>query len=367
MVIVFMASLLSTKNYKLLSGKKIMGNKVALTLIFISFSFIMGARSFNVGVDTLPYTRIYTAIANSKTYLIALKNAQLTAPIYVLFCWVISIFSSDPRLLILISAIVVNLALVSFIKKTSRDVSTSAFIWIGLALFYCSMNGNRQCISLTIALNAIYYLVDDIKSKKGWFLFLISIGIHTTAIFFGLAIVGIILVDYLKDSKLIFIISTTTSILLSFGYSALVKLYVRLFPRYSIYTSGDSIYSILSGTGEGRIIILYIFLFCVIILWLFKNTKMENTEDSFNLHVLPAVVFGTIFGIINCRNELINRLLWYYLALFISFIPSTISKFRQSDQIVIKWIIIIILNIYSIISLLENKNGVIPYSFFWSQ
>jgi len=363
--IILLAALLKTKNYIFLSRKRISGNEIAMLFIFVSFSLIMGSRSYNVGVDTSPYTRIYTIIANSGSYFDAINNAPLTAPIYVLLCWLVSRVSSDPQLWIFVSAIALNFALIRFIKKTSSDASTSAFVWIGLTLFYCSMNGNRQCISLTIALNAIYYLTQDLKNKKGWILFVISVGIHTTAIFFGLAILGIKLADKIQDSKILFFISTIFSAVLAIGYSSGVKLFLHFFPRYSLYTSGESKYSIFVGNGGGRIVLLYIFLFCIVILWVSKVTKKGTDKDSFNQHMLPAVIFGSVFGIINCRNELINRMLWYYLALYISFVPSVILKFRK-EKMLIRWGIIAVLVAYSFISVLENQNGVMPYSFFWS-
>ena len=81
--------------------------------------------------------------------------------------------------------------------------------------------------------------------------------------------------------------------------------------------------------------------------------------------MLPAVLFGAIFGIINSKNILINRLLWYYLGIYTLFIPDVLVKYKKNKRIILTIGITIVLFGYSVLSLKENQNGVVPYRFFW--
>ena len=84
-----------------------------------------------------------------------------------------------------------------------------------------------------------------------------------------------------------------------------------------------------------------------------------------NKKMLPAVIFCSVFGAFNCKNELINRMLWYYLALFIVFIPNLLYKCRKTQRTLLGAGIIFVLLVYSFLSLRENQNGVVPYVPFW--
>ena len=77
---------------------------------------------------------------------------------------------------------------------------------------------------------------------------------------------------------------------------------------------------------------------------------------------MPGIVFGIIFGLFNAKNELANRMLWYFLALFITFIPSFIRHFKGFSRYIAGFGAVGGLYTYSLLSLIENQNGVVPYT-----
>lgn len=342
------------------------GEQIYLYSMFLLFTLIMALRSTQVGVDTSPYSRIFKIISEAGSYKGAVSVAPLSAPLYILICRLIALISLNPQILTVISAVIVNFGLFHYIKKVSCNVVLSTFCWIGLSLFYFSMNGNRQCMALVIVINALYYISENIKSLKGWILFLLAIGIHSTSVFAIVAIFGIILVNKLQSIKKIVIVSTLISAITALLLNRIVPLFMRLFPRYSMYGTGESKYSIFQSTGGGRIIFLYIFLMIICILWIYTNGKNDTIQDNFHYRMLPALIFGVIFGIVHCRNELITRMLWFYMAIFISFIPATLEKYKGYFKTILTIGVIVVLVIYSLLSLIENHNGVVPYVFFWN-
>ena len=111
---------------------------------------------------------------------------------------------------------------------------------------------------------------------------------------------------------------------------------------------------------------------CPVLQVLRKRSRTVAITDVFRREsaaseqsVLPALLFGAIFGIINSKNELINRLLWYYLGIYVLCIPSVLSKYKKFERLILTVGVVAVLLTYSIISLRENQNGVVPYSFFW--
>ena len=324
----------------------------------------MAMRSTEVGADTAMYERIYQMIGQSNSLGKAINNAPLTAPVYVCFCWILSHISCQPQMLIFASSFFITIGLFAFIRKTSSNIVISSICWIGLTMLYASMNGHRQFMAIVIVLNAFYYLSENLADKKGWTLMLIATGIHISAIFSMVALIGVALANKLKKASNIFFSALVVSAIVSAFFSYAIKYVVWLIPHYAMYVSGTGKYSIFKEDGSGRIIVLYLFLFLVIILWMVapRNNVKENL---FNTKMLPAVIFGTTFGIFNCRNVLINRMLWYYVAIFISFIPSMINRYGGWLKRIITYGIVLGLYVYNIVSLLENQNGVVPYSFFW--
>ena len=364
-IVVLFANAICKYKIKGLFGHTVEGTKAYNLIVCITFTFITACRSSVVGVDTLPYSRIFGIIANSKSYFDAINNAPLTAPAYVIFCKTLSFFSSDPQIEVFASALIINIGLVLIVSKASEEPSISYLSWIGLTLFYCSMNGSRQCMSLVLAIYSLLYLADNIKCVKALVLFCIAVLIHPTVFILFFAIAGIILANRIADNRMLFFVSSIISILIVFGYGIGVKLILRFVPRYYIYISGEAKYSIFNSTGGGRIILLYLALLGIILLWMLKNKDNKDYERNFAGKMLPATLFCVIFGIANCKNELINRMLWYYLGIFIIFIPTVFTHYSRKERIVLKIIIMGCFMTYSILSLIENQNGVVPYKFFW--
>lgn len=79
-IIVIVASILCKCRIIGIEGQKIKGEKVYGLIVCVSFTFIMALRDISVGVDTAPYSRIFNTIANADGFIVAIKEAPLTAP-----------------------------------------------------------------------------------------------------------------------------------------------------------------------------------------------------------------------------------------------------------------------------------------------
>jgi hypothetical protein len=349
----------------LIKNKCISGEKMTEVVLYMIFSVIMGLRASSVGVDTAPYSRIFEIIRNCNNLIEALQKAPLTAPVYVVLCRTLSHLSQNPQILIIVTSIIVNTGLFLFIHNASDSPAFSVFCWVGLTLFYCSMNGNRQCIAVVLVLNSLWYLSQNLKDVKGWLLFVTAVCIHSTAVIMLIAVAGIFLSEHLTNKRTLFVVSIGISTGAALLLNSAVKIFTQLFPRYFMYTDQTSRYSVFRNTGGGRIIILYLFLLFIVWLWVFCCDQDGTMRNLFNEKMIPAVIFCAVFGGFHCKNELINRLLWYFLALYIVFIPDAINGQKIKSKMLTKTGIVLVLMVYSFVSLKENQNGVVPYTPFW--
>ncbi len=348
------------------------GKNIYLFVMFILMTLVMSLRSVNVGIDTPAYTRIFAVIYNQPSFFAAINKATISAPLYIFLCRILCRFSSDPYILITFSSIFINFFLILYIKRTSDNYPLSIFLWFGLALFYFSMNGTRQTMSIVLVLNSIYYLCKDIKSVKGWIYYIVAIFIHYASLFALLAIILLMLTRKVKSKMSVISISTIFSFIV-IASTSLLKYISRFFPKYAQYVDGSSYYSILGGNGQGRIIILYLFLGVINLFYILlylngqKNENSELTNSTYNDAILPILIFGIIFGIANFKNELISRLLLFYLSFYISFVPNIGNGYKIDSKFkfLVKACFILVIGIYGILSLVGNQNGVVPYTFFF--
>lgn len=364
-IIIFLASPICWKRIHFME-KYIRGKNLYLKIITFAFIIVMGCRADSVGTDTAPYARGFAKIGLYPTYKDALEGISNTAPVFILINRICYKISTNPQLFVFIMAVLINIALYYFIKKTSVDYPFSAYLFMGLTFFYYGMNGSRQTLAILIALNAVLLLIDNIKSKKGWLLFLIGIGIHLTCLIMFVAIAGIIFVNKIRNRKIMLIVFSATGTIATMSLAIIVRLISKYFPHYIIYISGQASAQILEPNSKGRIVVVYLFLLLFIFLWVIKKPDNLGKIDKIFNNLMPMMVFGVAMGIINCRNELINRLMWYFIATFITFIPYICKSVRNQYQIILKSGAILLLILYNVLFLYENQSGVYPYLFFWN-
>lgn len=340
------------------------GDKIFITFSFVACFLIMSLRSTNVGTDTEMYSRIYYNICENVSFLDANRSAPFTAPIYVLFSWISGRIWYDYRFFLVFSSLVICLGYYFYVLKTSPNYFFSLISFFGLCIFYSSMNGHRQFMAIAIAINGFYYLFTSIKSFKGWLLLFVACGIHIVSLFSIFLVLWMSLLKKIDILNIIIAIGLIGSLFINFFVPIGASIIANIFPHYEMYLSGTSVFNILHGSGNGRIVILYFFLLSILLLPTLFSRK-SILDDSFNKAIFSVLVFSVFWGIINCKNELINRLLYFPLSLFLSYIPSSIQMYKGKYRVMYIIYIIFALLIYSMVSLIENQNGVVPYEFYF--
>ena len=180
--------------------KEFKGNDVYLFLVFFMLGLVMALRAKSVGTDTFTYYIINQKIRNSYSFEDALKSSTLSsAPLYVLYSYVLSHMFDSNQMILMLNSLIICVGFYRFIKKTSTNYIYSSLLFMLLTLYFESMNGMRQFVAIALALNAFLFLKDDMKSIKGWLIYIGAVLIHTTAIAFLVAIAGMMFVK--KNEK----------------------------------------------------------------------------------------------------------------------------------------------------------------------
>lgn len=323
-------------------------------VFFIILTLIMGLRDFSVGVDTELYYRIYTQVGND------VNPFYKISPIYYILIKFLNFLNFDYRNFLFIIAIIINVGLMFFIYRLKLNLPLALFSYIGLTYFYFSMNGSRQIVALVIAANALIYLFENLSSYKGWFLIITAFLTHITSCIFLIAIIGAILSKNVKNKKHIFVIVATFTIIIDKVYYKLLYSFIEYLPsHYMQYLDGNNNIQLFENFGNGRLLILYLFLFSVVLLYI----KSINRNDDFLYKSYPSIIFCAILGILNAKNILINRLLFYLIFLYIPYINYIVKEYYTKKSLVVYYLLLS-LCIYSVASILLNHNGVVPYKFF---
>lgn len=352
--------------YKLgikIGDRTINGENIYILLIFIEFFLTMSLRAPSVGTDTKTYRLIYESIMGSDTFKLALKRSTInSAPVYVGIQYIISRITHFEQLSTIVNSLVICTGFFIFIKNNSKNKLMSIFLFVGLTMYFESMNGTRQFMAISIAINAYELIKEDIKSLKGWGLFLIALGIHNTISFFLLAFIGIMLKKSIEkniDRAVAFSILLALSV--SIGFSTLMQIAIKLFPYFSIYLNGENAAQINISDSEGRIVILYIFLLILIFICI---RLLKNNKKDLDYLDLFTCLLCSIMGIIFSKNFLVTRLLWPFICIYIVFLPSLFEQLERKISYLMYMLTYLVILIYCVLSLVENKSGLIPYVIF---
>lgn len=346
-------------------------NKFFLLIAFVLLFGLTAMGSPYLGTDTFPYTNMFLRIGQQHNFIDALETSRITAPAYVLLCRIVYKLFPYRQAIIVACAFIINYGVFSFIKKSSLNIYLSVILYMNLAFYLQTYNGTRQYIAVSLLLNTFLLWKDDIKSVKGWLLYVIAVAVHSTAI------VGIAawIIFFLQKRKIghntirrTICETALIGLVLVTSQTLLLTVFLRIFPRYSMYFGDDAVHSF-ADKGQGRLIIivfgyLIVFLYC---LYLLKN---KNRRDSFEgqtaIDFLPICLLSIILGIFGAKSLAISRMNFYFAIVNIVTMPNTIClDMNRNNRFILSTAMVVTTFMYFILFLIEDKSGVVPYVFFW--
>ncbi|HEY2420684.1 MAG TPA: EpsG family protein [Neobacillus sp.] len=166
----FFANAVTTSN----SFIEMKPNKMFICIVICSLVLISGLRS-NIG-DTGAYKHLYVINNFSWDYVKSQKDIG-----FGIIQMLIKNYSSDPQVMIFITALLTNVLIITVFSKYSRMFEISTYVYITSGFFLTSMNGIRQCLAAAIVFAATKFLFEG-SWKKYTLVVLIASTIHQSAL-----------------------------------------------------------------------------------------------------------------------------------------------------------------------------------------
>ncbi|MFC0269959.1 EpsG family protein [Metabacillus herbersteinensis] len=176
LTLVYMFSSLSRYFSKPLSltSNFVKPNKLFVFFAITSLVVVSGLRN-NIG-DTGSYMHSYSIKSFN------LENINYLGDFgFDMLQMILQLFSSDPQLLIIFTAVTTNLLIAMSLYKYSRMFEISLYVYITAGMFTTSMNGIRQYLAAAIIFSATKYLLNG-NFKKYFLIVLIASTFHKSAL-----------------------------------------------------------------------------------------------------------------------------------------------------------------------------------------
>lgn len=339
-------------------------DKAGLVIVVVALSVIAGFRAMSVGSDTRAYSTMFYWIAGCSDLNSAFTVSTINAPVYVFYAWILGKLGFSHQALLFLNAIITNIGIAVFAKRTFDKPLIPILIYFCLGMYFQSLNGMRQYVAIAFAVNAyLDFYFYGIKKPRAWVLFALAAGVHNTAF---ILLPGIGAALYLRkrghNRKGLCIVSVVAA-LLSISLVALSNVFMELFPIYSMY-DGVQNTALFSGAYQGRIRYLYAVLLIVCIFGFasLKNKSCQSTKDEDMFYALfPLCVIGGVVGLVYGTSSLINRLLWFYMPGYISFIPVVAKNAERGWATLLKFGIAAVLLVWLAAQFMENQDDMLPY------
>ena len=350
---------------RLIGRYSLAGKDLYLALMTLMFALVMGLRALSVGTDTTAYARSFLRVANYGSLGQMFQREANSLPVYLLISRICALISPSPNFHVFVESALISLGLFFFIRRISTDYAYSVLLFVGMTMLYLSMNISRQMLSVVVCANAVVLLSRDLRSIKGWVLFALAVGIHLISLVGLVVVAGALLYRRIGDVRR----TTTIFAIIGAAGGSLVLIFsqviTRFFPHYNLYFRENATFSLTQSTGGGRIVIIYIYITAFVLIWLLQGAHKRRESKHFACMV-PGITLGMVFGILNARNVLFSRMVVYFMIFFIAFIPWVTSQCAPRLRFVLNTGTKLAFLAYSLLYLMENQSGVVPYIPFWA-
>lgn len=287
-------------------------NKILLLGVLFSLVIVSGLRS-NIG-DTYFYKHIYEM--NDFTWDYIASQKDIGFGILQMF---LKLYSDDPQIMILTTALITNVLIVSVLSKYSRLFELSTYVYITGGLFLISMNGIRQVLAAAIIFTGTKYLING-NWLMYFFIVLLASTFHQSAI---VLIPIYFLVRYKAWSKATYIL-LFFSIVIVIGFDQFSSL---LFSAIE-----DTQYGHYSNFQEGgaNVIRVAVDAAPLLIAYLGRD-KLREIFPSGD-YIVNMALIGFVFMIISTQNWIFARFSIYFSLYQLILISWIVKLFNKKEQ-----------------------------------
>jgi len=296
-------------------------NKVFVLCALLSLVLIAGLRA-NIG-DTYVYIDVFKKNDFTWSYIISKKDIG-----FGIFQMILKHFSTDPQIMIFTTALITNGLVVFVLYNYSRIFELSLYVYITGGLFLVSMNGIRQVLAAAIAFTGIRFLMEG-SWKKYILVVLLASLFHQSA----LILIPIYFIVRFKAWSKVTIALILLSIVIVTGYGYFSSL---LFSAIK-----DTQYANYKNFHEGGANVIRGVVYAVPLLIAFVGrNKLRRMFPNSDI-VINMTLLGFVFMVVSTQNWIFARVSIYFDFYYLILISWIIKLFREKDEKLIYYAIII--------------------------
>lgn len=285
---------------------------MALLLFFTMF------RASNIGNDTQNYIDFFNLF---RCYTLRDVFSETMEIGYVFLNWILGKISSNPQILIAVSAIVSYIGPTIFIIKYSPSIPVSVLLFFSAGLYRFFMSGIRQSIAISILFIAFCALIEN----KGWkFLALVA----AACMFHKTALVFLIVYPVCFSKKDILPLMEIGAIILFIFFDKLLEILLSIFPRYSYYVgAGYFDGQIRIATVLNTLLVLFVLCLEIFTSGIKKKCSAESEhQERVCFYLKRVVIISLLINVISMRINIFDRVAMYFSAFNIVYVPLLLKK-----------------------------------------
>lgn len=245
----------------------------------------------------------------------------------------LKMISSDPQILIFTTALITNLLIILVLYKYSRLLEISLYVYITSGLFLVSMNGIRQFLAAAIIFAATKYILDG-SWKRFFLVVIIASTFHQSALVF-------IPIYFLVRSKAW--TKTTFSLLL---VAVILVIGYNQFTELLFSAIGDSQYGHYQNFNEGGANILRVVVYGAPLIIAFLGREKLRLLFPKSDYIVNLSLLNVFFMVIASQNWIFARFTIYFGLYQLILIGWVIKLFREKDQKLIYYALLLCYLIY---------------------
>lgn len=332
--------------------KKLISRRKFCITIGLSFVFITGLRSVNVGSDTTVYYLLFEELGQLNFQ--QLLNQEKRDLGYYILAWIVQIYTQNFIILSLITASVFYYSVSKLIYKYSNDCGLSYLVLMAFNFFQFSMTGMRQTLALGFA---ILFVIEVLEEKTNYFKTVIWIvlgmAMHRSCL---LVLVYLVIKRWRNNINLLKLSVFLVPICFLYRYvitSSLLNVFEKI---------GFDLDTYEGNSGGFTTYLIYILL----LVWGFFLTRRGHGEKEMSVWDLFIMMFAVSTQSFVMVNSIFFRLVWYFSIYLIIYLPKMIVSSKvngQSKKILRLCIYAGVLYMYFGITI--SSAYVVPYQFFW--
>ncbi len=306
--------------------------RIYIVLCFLLVVFFVGLRSVYSGsMDTFIYCRMFNTAKNISEFTdfltiqeISLERYWYQEANFYLIVWLISRFTDNAQIFIVIITIIMTACVFKFMSEHSEDFMLSCIVYICLGSMTFTMNGMRQSLAMAICLLAYKFAVKK-KIVPFVLIVLFAMTFHISAFIF-------LLVYPLSNvSKLhLFPLLIAGGLFIVFS-SDLAVLYDGL--TGNDYALGESM------EGGGLVTVSIYLLALVMVMLFYRNySKDSKIQALFALLFIGFIIFITRYF----STQIFERVSYYFYYFVILLIPKFSRLFKEKERWIYSLIICVL-------------------------